>query len=555
MSSTILAPAANMASHDLPERLPLSIDHYAKLDAQQAGHLRHFHNLVAQPDGMWKLMGCQDPAQEAFDAYRFQISSMAFAASLAHYHRLPALRGVFKPLLHRLIHKMLRRDVWGYWYNTSMGSTALDPSLKKLREPSTDPVVRENIMYSGHLLMMVCLYTMLFDDDEFEQPDSMVFQWDPKWWGAGRHSWKYSIPTLKQTILTDMENNHWVGCCCEPNTVFIVCNQFHLIALRFNDARHGTKELEEVLPKFVDAWEKKGMIQDDGLIVAFWAPNQDRIEKSPDVTLTAWAAIFLAAWDSDNVKKHFERQSEGYITNIDGQVRVRPATVARRIRQLIATDPATHSASSAETIAAAKEYAKQNSTAEAKEEDRNPTFGYAVQWVGEVGRQDLLDGLLEYADQNFNPTWEDGGLFYPRQDEQGVDWTFIDPYTGNTAIAYARLNVPDGQKQMFENPWTKEQLARRPYVDHVDLSQGVDFLRGTWDEEQNALIVTLRSWDEKVHVIEPRANNLGGGDWAIYVNHELQRIFSCSDGSAVSHKVEVPATGELDLVLLRRAKA
>lgn len=183
MTATTSATATTKANVALPEKLQLSLDQYEKLNDQQAGHLRHFHNLVSQPDGMWKHMGCEDPAQEAFDAYRFQISSMAFAASLAHYHRLPALRGAFKPLLHRLIHKMLRRDVWGYWYNTSMGSTSLDPSLKKLREPSTDPVVRENIMYSGHLLMMVCLYTMLFDDDEFEQPDSMEFLWDPRWWG------------------------------------------------------------------------------------------------------------------------------------------------------------------------------------------------------------------------------------------------------------------------------------------------------------------------------------------------------------------------------------
>lgn len=373
--------------------------------------------------------------------------------------------------------------------------------------------------------------------------------------GAGRQSWKYSIPTLKQTILTDMEKNQWVGVCCEPNTVFIVCNMFHLIALRFNDVRHGTKELEDVLPRFVDAWEKKGMIQDDGLIVAFWAPNQDRIEKSPDVTLTAWAAIFLAAWNSDMVKKHFEHQSKGYVTKINGEVRVRPATVARQIRRLISQDPATHSADSAKTIAAAEEHVKQNATAEQKEEDRNPTFGYVVQWVGEIGRQDLLDGLLEYADQNFKPTWEDGGLFYPRQDKQGLDWTFIDPYTGNTAIAYARLNVPDGQKKMFENPWTKEQLAQRPYIDNVDLSHGIDFLRGVWDEEQNALITTFRSWDDKPHVIEPKANNLGGGDWAIYVNGELQRIFSCQDKAVISHKLEVPGTGEVDLVLLRHTKA
>ena len=75
---------------------------------------------------------------------------------------------------------MLLRIVWAYWFNTSLGGkqyrpkalldfvrheltyspfqgTATDPDLKKLREPWADPVVRENIMYSGHLLYMVAL--------------------------------------------------------------------------------------------------------------------------------------------------------------------------------------------------------------------------------------------------------------------------------------------------------------------------------------------------------------------------------------------------------------
>lgn len=31
-----------------------------------------------------------------------------------------------------LIRKMLGREVWGYWENTSRGSKKLDPALKKL---------------------------------------------------------------------------------------------------------------------------------------------------------------------------------------------------------------------------------------------------------------------------------------------------------------------------------------------------------------------------------------------------------------------------------------
>jgi hypothetical protein len=71
---------------------------------------------------------------------------MAYGAGIAHYHRLPAMRSIFKPLMKRLITKMLRREVWGYWYLTSQSGIFVDPDLKEMRKPWSDPVCRENIM-------------------------------------------------------------------------------------------------------------------------------------------------------------------------------------------------------------------------------------------------------------------------------------------------------------------------------------------------------------------------------------------------------------------------
>lgn len=132
----------------LPQNLGNKFKNYAKLSRAQAGHLRHFHNLASQADGEWALMGHQDPGQEWETSYRYQLAIMAYAAGAAHYHRLPAMRGMFRSLLGRLIHKMLRREVWSYWYLTSQGGIMGDPDLKELRKPWADPVVRENIMVS-----------------------------------------------------------------------------------------------------------------------------------------------------------------------------------------------------------------------------------------------------------------------------------------------------------------------------------------------------------------------------------------------------------------------
>lgn len=214
-----------MGSHTRPDN-SVDLSKYDKLNAAQAGHLRHFHNLASQMDGEWHHMGTQEPMQEFLDAYRYQLATMAYGTGAAHYHRLPALRSPLKSLMRRLIHKMLRREVWSYWFNTSLSGNRTDPDRTELRKPWADPVVRENIMYSGHLLLMTSLYGMLFDDDEFEKPESLTFVWDPLFFGFGSESFHYDNRSLQDAIIREMERNSWVGVCCEPNLVFVVCNQF-----------------------------------------------------------------------------------------------------------------------------------------------------------------------------------------------------------------------------------------------------------------------------------------------------------------------------------------
>lgn len=52
----------------------------------------------------------------------------------------------------------------------------IDPDLTELRESWADPVVQEKSMYSGHLLLIMRLYAILFDDKEFERPNSLIFR-------------------------------------------------------------------------------------------------------------------------------------------------------------------------------------------------------------------------------------------------------------------------------------------------------------------------------------------------------------------------------------------
>lgn len=171
-------------------------------------------------------MGGLEGMQEFNDAYRYQLATMAYAVGITHFHHTPALRSVYKPLFRRIIHKMLLREVWGYWFMTSHSGNFTEPDRTELRKPWADPVKKENIMYSGHLLLMTSLYAMLFDDGEFEKEGSIRFTWDPLFWGMGTEVFEYDNRGLQKVILGEMEGNGWVGVCCEPNLVFVVCNQF-----------------------------------------------------------------------------------------------------------------------------------------------------------------------------------------------------------------------------------------------------------------------------------------------------------------------------------------
>ncbi|KAJ5247100.1 hypothetical protein N7468_002083 [Penicillium chermesinum] len=568
MSTTRVATATAMLTAPQPD-LPIDLERYPKLSKEQAGHLRHFHNLATADDGEWPHMGAQEPAQEFLDAYRYQLATMAYASGVTHYHRMPAMRGIFKPLMRRLIHKMLRREVWGYWYLTSQSGKAVDPDLKELRKPWADPIIRENIMYSGHLLLMTGMYTMLFDDDEFEKPGSLTFHWDPMFWGMGPETFEYDIRSLQDAIIGEMRRNKWIGACCEPNVVFVACNQFpvwigrpcgnarlayveQIIGMRYLDARHGTHTADDVLKEYRAALEKSNLVSNTELFKDFVAVKQNVIFAPKSYR----SAAFMHAWNPEFVESGYEAHSTGFITNVDGTVELHHPVVAQKLRALM-QENGIKDVSSAMIKEAREHYlATKDSVPKppGKKEYGWPVLGYVVQWLSELGKSTELQGLLHFADENLRPTWEKGGLFYPRNDSSTDSigrLSLMEPFTGNGAIGYARLNVADGQKKMWEQPWTRETLQTRPWVDGIDLSSGVNCLRGEWDEKSEVLIVTLSEWQGKRANVTMTARNLPGDRWAVYKRQGDVVGQKVCEGSEIVVDVSLEAGEEVDLVISR----
>ncbi|KAL9594136.1 MAG: hypothetical protein Q9219_007199 [cf. Caloplaca sp. 3 TL-2023] len=391
---------------------------------------------------------------------------------------------------------------------------------------------------------------MLFDDDRYAEKDSIVFDWSPLFWGMGPEKYCYSTPTLQQTILTQMEQSGWMG----------------IIATRYNDIRNGTKTADHVIAKYKEAWDSRGgMISENGLFRRWYAVRQDRIFTSEQLAHSAWVMAFMP-WNPSLVAQVSSTASTGFLQPIANRINIRPPALANEIRRLTLSSPTNTDPESPSLLARAHSAASHHPTPTL--EPRSPplpTFGFVAQWLSELSNPSKLTPLLRHADAYLNPTSTPlGGLYYARHDpgwDAEGNYLYMEPYSGNAAIGYARLNVQGGQRRMFEAPWTREEVRGRVCVEGVGLEDGVDFLRGRWVEVEGrgALVVTVKRWDGKDGgvVVGMRVKGLGVGVWGVYVDGGLRDIVRKKgdgdrDGGEEDVVVEVEVGGEeVDVVVMK----
>lgn len=155
-------------------------------------------------------------------------------------------------------------------------------------------------------------------------------------------------------------------------------------------------------------------------------------------------------------------------------------------------------------------------------------MGYAGFWGWTAltlsERQDpRLKELLAYVDANMNPTWRDGGLYYPVRYETWVDDKFVGvtPTSGNVNFAYARLNVEDGLHKLYASQWGADHFGE-PNLS--DVSRDVDVIRGVFLQDKQALVVTVRPYrGSKGGVADLEFSNLArqGQGWTLEVDGDV----------------------------------
>lgn len=431
------------------------------LDELQAGHIRHIDNISRQLTNDWRFMMGAKPMQEDYGAYRYQLAYMFYALALAHYHRLPAAPGVFKGIMERLIEKMLHPEVWLYWRDSSTGRGRLTFDAQRLNS-EVNPVARDNIMYSAYVQTMVLLYTMLFDDRRYEKSGALTFAFEPMLWGADLHeTHPYDVKTLNDTIYWNMVANGYLGVACEPYCVFQICNQVPILGFKLHDHTYGGDVAREVTEGYLKAWEEfGGSLDQEGRFSTLVVTHRKELIPGHFAWSDGWCGMLMNMWRPAMVREVYARVRDRWCVRGDAGM------ISVPLPPPVRPDGPRHDTGD---------------------------FGWMAGWCSEMGDQETLAGLFAHADAFMSPAWDDGGLFYPRNDvlfDKKGNLTAVNPTTGNALLAYARLNVGDGLRSIYENPWTDVQRSQ-PAITFV--SDRVDVRCASYDARSRQLTATFRN--------------------------------------------------------------
>ena len=487
---------------------------------------QHVVRIANQLPGDWSHMGGLEPGQEADDAYRFQLSAMTSMLATVQYHHTPAYKELCKAAIEKMIEKMMRFDTWSYWELSSRGGLADDPDLKELGEGWVDPVERKNVMYSGHLLNMINLHEMFYRDGRFSKPGALKFAYKPVFRGLGPQTFEYREQQIVEIILREFKTNSYLGCECEPNLIFPYCNQYPILAFMLHDSIHGTSIAPGIMEKHTAAWLKDGgSLYSEQNTDLNQLPLMHFVKQGyslPNPGLAAGLSVVLHPWKPDYAEALYEQVKAHLIKkDADGNLSVDQVVDVKPLMEE-GIDPAVMGVS---------------------------TFGFMLLAAKEMGDEETAQGLFEFANRNLDANRENGCLSYERNDEFGTPH-YATRLTANGMIPWASVNPKNGLSQIYNAPWSDEELTSPEIVDVGYPNVLVGYAH--YDKSGGCLRVGLRRGqnpprETEFRIVKARPSN---GPIGITANGEelpVSHIASRPDGNEI--KVTLPFERDTDLVI------
>ena len=225
--------------------------------------------------------------QRYLQAVRYPLSFIGYTAAALVY-KTPGYRELSVRILENVIQRLLEEHQFKYievyW---------------KHEKTFPDPVAHENIMYSGHLAMLMALYESISGDLKYSNVG-----WDFTW-NNGSFKIHYTLKKLMNTIANQVISEETGGVACEPNSIFVICNNHHRIAYLLYDAIHQTN-FSNTNKKWEEWLIRHGRAPDllpDGdyryFRIIYYKPIHEWIPLYGTSGNDAWALTFINSWIQD----------------------------------------------------------------------------------------------------------------------------------------------------------------------------------------------------------------------------------------------------------------
>jgi len=294
------------------------------------GQYRYLTALLDQP--IESFRGYEGIAQRD---WKFQLAFCAYAmASLAQ--QAPPMRREAAYYMDRLIQKMRQRPVWEDWVTDGYGP---------------DPLAENNMMYRGHLSLMINLYQLI----------------------SGEQKYEAEAARFAEDIRREMDGHPFCGVLCEPDNYYVACNSVGVLSLVVYDRLHGT-DYSSVKHRWL-GWIRENLEHPQrGILRTWYHPSRGRPENDYRGRHNAWDVIFLHAVEPEYARDLYQNFRRAFGWNCF-------------------------------TIRALKD--------EPGDWLPDPvSTGFALAAAREVGDRELFGNLLQLLRWVGLPKWEDGKLHY-----------------------------------------------------------------------------------------------------------------------------------------------
>lgn len=368
-------------------------------------HLNYLLDLAVQPADEWR--GFYRTSVDGMNfGLRFQLA-FSFYALYGLARLTPAYRLPYQMALRALIEKMLRPEVWSYWFrsavrnppqpdlaatNRNLFQNAIEVTHTKLGingSISPDPCHDGNVQYSGHLASMLGFYQLLSGDDYYDHTGFTL--------KAEAHetafAFDYTYSSLATRIQQQMQENYFHGLCCEPGRAYAACNNHACISNLLYDQLYPTN-FAAANARWAE-WVKTRLLRGEtflplpapnGLLSVAYMPGLHlSIPLSFNLT-DAWGLAFMAAWEPELARREYRQ-------------------FRKKLRQV-------KSAERANSMALKLGSLGPNENLEISNAGLNTGFAYIL--AKEMGDQETARRLRLFADENLGLLDQANRLYYSK---------------------------------------------------------------------------------------------------------------------------------------------